>query len=404
MDKCSGFGELAVEALKTLGLGSMRNMPHEIIGKIRQLCPDSLFWRYCEVEHFPVFPYDPEDDRSGPYFLLGDVYWWTRGQKPKIRPLDFEADDGDEEQLEKPARLTFDSWGLQKIERLSLRKSFVHTPSMHYKFVVISSIVAASIRLRFEEPCAQRTFEQLRLPGPEKHSWIFLPISEEDEIVSFRLKLAGYVIIDNGSRSRRGYPQAYHWLSIKRPKYIFYDMTGPCNNIRAVGAHSEGKSTLELRHKQFNFRFDARTYYYEQPNHLTDNSIEMRRCETLSEVCLDNVIAANAFYREEDNGCAGVILKYVNGGQRALGQCRLGIDRVEECISPTHICFAPLGCWPFKSFARFTRDPTGYLEKDWYCQPMTGSLKYRISLDGAESLYLSSETHTDVKECVGQFV
>ncbi|KAG6017367.1 hypothetical protein E4U43_001520 [Claviceps pusilla] len=457
LDRFSGFGDFAVEALETLGLPSMRNMPHEIIEKIKRLCRSSLFWRYCEVEDFPlVSPRERHHKLYGHDFALKNVHDWTRGYEPSICVYNYhehddehdddehddgehEDDNGDEnyEKCTKPFRLTFDSWGLKKIERLSVPKANVYTPSIYDKFVVISSIQADMMRVRFEpgvarlkasksakwhlgshlapstvwdvpnppayhrllmyepllegqiircrqfstiplsgcsgitffmrfgrivgfhchtqrETCAQTSFERLRLPEPEKYHWHYLPISEEDEIVSlgmsspqsdseeeyngiiFRLKLAGYVII--GSTSEWVW-QYYYWLPIERPQAIFYDMSGPCDSIRTVAADSKGKSTWRLRRERFNFSFDVCTVYGKEPpfEYEVTTPYETRSCAPL-----DNAVAVNVFYWPDSNKWAGILLKYVNGGQRALGQCRLGIDRVEEYTKlilwfPAHI-------------------------------------------------------------------
>ncbi|KFA79697.1 hypothetical protein S40288_09316, partial [Stachybotrys chartarum IBT 40288] len=54
---------------------------------------------------------------------------------------------------------------------------------------------------------------------------------------------------------------------------------------------------------------------------------------------LQNVIGLQVFYSEENGFCRGLLLEYENGAQRALGQCRIGLDPVHAYINPTHICF-----------------------------------------------------------------
>lgn len=39
--------------------------------------------------------------------------------------------------------------------------------------------------------------------------------------------------------------------------------------------------------------------------------------------------------------CMGILLQYENGAQRSLGQCRLGVDPVQNYVKPAHICLHP---------------------------------------------------------------
>ncbi|KAG5985266.1 hypothetical protein E4U55_007368 [Claviceps digitariae] len=437
-DRFSGFGDLAVEALEMLGIPLIRHLPAEIIGRIRRLCRSSLFWRYCEVEDFPLSPRGEYHELSDSDIHLRNVYGWTRGQEPMTH------DNNNHQEGGLPFGLTFDSWGLKKIERLFARESSIGTPSPYEKFVVVSPQTAGTLLVRFEkwleqpgavrltmyspmdpehspstvwdipnppaysdlsitdpflqdriipcrqmstipltgclgitffmksgwiigfhchtqqEPCAQRSLERLQLPHAERYNWFYVPISEEDEIISFRLKLAGYVSISSESLEPM---DIYRWLSIERPQHIFYDMTGPCDSITAVGAVRGDKPASPVRREQFQFTFDACTFYdaKEVPHKM------------LSHASLDNVVTVRVFYRDDSGNRAGILLKYENGGQRAMGQCRLGIDRVEEHIRPTHICFPPNETWSSRA-ATFASDPTIYLEENWSCRPMTGSL------------------------------
>jgi hypothetical protein len=62
-----------------------------------------------------------------------------------------------------------------------------------------------------------------------------------------------------------------------------------------------------------------------------------------SEANLCNVRKVLIFHTPEPtNICRGIIIEYENGGQRALGQCRVGVDRVVAVISPMRLCLAQL--------------------------------------------------------------
>ena len=71
-----------------------------------------------------------------------------------------------------------------------------------------------------------------------------------------------------------------------------------------------------------------------------------RRWQTLSRgwffssASLDNVYWIQIFFTEDGLHCRGLLFEYVGGGQRALGQCRLGVDRSETFTCVSHIAFA----------------------------------------------------------------
>ena len=55
---------------------------------------------------------------------------------------------------------------------------------------------------------------------------------------------------------------------------------------------------------------------------------------------LDNVSWIQLFHVEDGVHCRGLLLEYVGGGQRALGQCRLGVDRSKTYSRPSNMAFA----------------------------------------------------------------
>ncbi|KAB5584727.1 hypothetical protein GE09DRAFT_202 [Coniochaeta sp. 2T2.1] len=54
---------------------------------------------------------------------------------------------------------------------------------------------------------------------------------------------------------------------------------------------------------------------------------------------LSNVIRASKFTDARKGYCRGLLFHYSNGGQRALGQCRLGVDPMSEFRNPATLCF-----------------------------------------------------------------
>lgn len=56
---------------------------------------------------------------------------------------------------------------------------------------------------------------------------------------------------------------------------------------------------------------------------------------------LSGISLAEVFQRGRDNHSRGIVLTYQNGAQRALGDCRLGVDPSRRYINPVFMCAAP---------------------------------------------------------------
>jgi hypothetical protein len=54
---------------------------------------------------------------------------------------------------------------------------------------------------------------------------------------------------------------------------------------------------------------------------------------------LENVSWIQLFYVEDGLHCRGLLLEYAGGGQRALGQCRLGVDQSKMYTRPSSMAF-----------------------------------------------------------------
>lgn len=61
--------------------------------------------------------------------------------------------------------------------------------------------------------------------------------------------------------------------------------------------------------------------------------------KNLSMVPLANVVSVTAFYMEASDFVRGIMFTYADGGQRTLGQCRVGVDRCKTFDKPGGLCF-----------------------------------------------------------------
>jgi hypothetical protein len=57
---------------------------------------------------------------------------------------------------------------------------------------------------------------------------------------------------------------------------------------------------------------------------------------------LENVRQVRVFYEQDGVGCMGMLFEYDNGGQRALGQCRLHVAEERTYMRPRSVAFAKL--------------------------------------------------------------
>lgn len=79
---------------------------------------------------------------------------------------------------------------------------------------------------------------------------------------------------------------------------------------------------------------------------------------------LENVASAVIFRGRHNGVTRGIVLNYLDGGSRALGNVRVGVDLTEEVVLPTGICYKIAHRWnPFLIVNN--NDEDGESEKTW---------------------------------------
>ena len=100
---------------------------------------------------------------------------------------------------------------------------------------------------------------------------------------------------------------------------------------------------------------------------------------------LRDVTSARLYYRKGHPRCRGILFAYRNGAQRALGDCRLGVDPYRAQESPRFMCtLATTDQQPFELRALQTvqvefaeRCTHGGEEAEvWNCYEMKGTLRF----------------------------
>jgi hypothetical protein len=109
---------------------------------------------------------------------------------------------------------------------------------------------------------------------------------------------------------------------------------------------------------------------------------------------LTQIQSVNNFHDMSSGACNGIIFYYSNGGERAVGQCHLGVDRSKIVSHPGVLCFqttwreyrrGPLDCsvW-VESTADVPHQHTG---TGWQCVPLSdGVLTFSFATHGSSMI------------------
>lgn len=156
-------------------------------------------------------------------------------------------------------------------------------------------------------------------------------------------------------------------LSRTPPKTLIYNIT-TLDPLSAIGAYSTGSSTIAPFHYP---RLSPPTFLPAYP----------------SLAPLENVTCLQIFRDQDSRLCRGILLEYKNGAQRALGQCRYGIDPVESSLKPARICVLDVLYSPPQTSKRLqairveSTDSCEHCHADdgWTCFTMKGNLEFWVN-------------------------
>lgn len=177
--------------------------------------------------------------------------------------------------------------------------------------------------------------------------WIYVPISKDDQVTGIGVKRdlgrpfslliqtekSGDIIVGPHNESFKDdcfvhtAPLTFIYQQLKR-----WDTT---NELGFVGTYSAGEPARKLEGE---FPVDR---YERSP--LSFHSF----VETIyfSWAPLEDVVSAVIFRRRHKGVTRGIVLRYLNGGSRAVGQCRVGVDSAQEVFLPTTICIKTASRW-----------------------------------------------------------
>lgn len=107
--------------------------------------------------------------------------------------------------------------------------------------------------------------------------------------------------------------------------------------------------------------------------------------EYTTQAPLEGVTAAHAFMDRETNHCGGILLQYQDGKKVSVGQCRLGLDKVQSVRHPVRFCCTTVNHILSVEFTgEETHSHTNKGGANWTCHKMTGRLHFRFNHVNAE--------------------
>ncbi|KAJ4003793.1 hypothetical protein NW752_011916 [Fusarium irregulare] len=236
-------------------------------------------------------------------------------------------------------------------------------------------------------PCADSTFERLS-QGRRKlgFSWAYLPIPPGEEIYSIVIRLK---VNPNGQMATLQKP----WFLIRTKlagdisigmfhsgahKDIVMSQSSP--ELFIYSAADTGPSTIFGTYPREEEKREVSPPF---PDPWSSNPATIPHVQYYS-APLQNVRSMNVL--EDDGGkCNGLLLEYNNGAQRALGNCRLGVDRMVKYWKPSRFCQmgGPLGSprLGISYVEAGNNDEHEHELQGWTCSPFKGVVEFWFSKD-----------------------
>ncbi|CAG9936468.1 unnamed protein product [Clonostachys rosea f. rosea IK726] len=445
--------ELVHEKADKLGLSAWRLLPRELTDMIQDSSESALFWLYLSALSFirDLSGEDSSDGSSHVSVPLSNVLAWTRGSAP-IFTSDEEGPPivrltSDCRGLKRVERLDskplYQDWRSDTMEfaiqDANLIQSVIaqfkynilrlETPDINHGFHIwdmpnpplledckFSGHIGHSMRfstidlhvvtgLTFffshnkiyavhphtpSSPDATKTFNRFSRQRRASLAWVYLPLPRGDEIISFgirlkivdgrtvsqmpcfmfRTKLAGEIILGPLPASDR-YQDVV--LVPSSPKLLIHNNTnfGP---ITVFGAFAPERDDSVLGF------LDA------PPSNIPSGPA------LFSSVSLESVACIEIFEGIKTGTPAGILFHYENGAQRAVGNCRIGLDSVQTYIKPTRLCWQSISKLPNSMRAIYKLDSGNCSTKHQHRTHLTQSdIWVCMALGGTKEFWFSQE-------------
>ncbi|KAL7958976.1 hypothetical protein V8C34DRAFT_281120 [Trichoderma compactum] len=222
-----------------------------------------------------------------------------------------------------------------------------------------------------KEPSARSTFDKLLYPQGWAGVWHYVPFPHDDRLtcfgvehesgtslkVLFRFEKAGDVMVGIHHDRYHNRTQAL-WPASDRLRLVCgLSQTGSVITLdaHATGDHKPGRP----------FRLPFR-----------QSVVPFGHGGCLSWAPLEHVARLRLFTDEDAGICRGLLLEYEDGGQRAVGECRVGVDVERAYVRPVCLCIGRTSGYPRWGIEVRVDGRAGHThtERNWQCYEMRGTL------------------------------
>ncbi|KAH7208007.1 hypothetical protein BKA60DRAFT_611097 [Fusarium oxysporum] len=367
------IGGPVAEAICIPGLASL---PQEVLQMVRSYIPSNLLWRYSLIQGTAEEMSRPfqnllEPEQDATRFSLAAVKAWKRG----VQGMDAACDESEAELF--IVRLTVDCLGLKEIQRLQDWPGYNHIRSNTCAYVFFtqgqanSSFISSKFGRAFiENPHDSRAFQFWDTPSPPLRGLKMFPRPDRPGSIRYRTVdllnttgltfffLRGFIMAvhPHTANSPVAAPTIQHFSRYGRtslypictkltgtfligPYQCYTDTDDVSGNEPSVLVHNVptkrvgGSLGIVTEHN-----FESESLLSFPRYHKDDKDPSGLRCIN-TEVPAKNITHADVYYNRRNGYCKGLLLEYANGAQRAVGQCRIGIDPFKAYGKPSWICY-----------------------------------------------------------------
>ncbi|KAL7950230.1 hypothetical protein V8C42DRAFT_309859 [Trichoderma barbatum] len=264
--------------------------------------------------------------------------------------------------LQIPAELHITTWSTPN--RFHLMKLMNLTPHTHHRLAAFSldpeHCTGISFFLRKQVvreiyPHSRRhsthveRFQYLRSSFDHQLAWIYIPLTAQDKITAIEVRKnitmdsphhftiwtkSGKIIVGTPEKTVRPWRTRPSQAARQPDRRILYEIDEDARRPLSL-VHS-----IPISNFMTFIGTDADKQTETAEVDVGPQHVWPLRHAYFSSASLEEVLKAHVFSDKRRNLCKGILLEYENGSKRALGQCRLGWDRVQSWRKPLSMFFA----------------------------------------------------------------
>ncbi|KAH6988524.1 hypothetical protein EDB80DRAFT_782172 [Ilyonectria destructans] len=333
------------------------SVPLEIALLIHDYSRLEMIWRYASLlDRLEMFSKADTQLRS---LSLREISMWERGGLPTVLA----------DRCRGVIRLTIDSQGLNKIELLRQRPNhqagssnalaYVVEPERRITFFLgrHGQVIHGMHAHTKTGPDPKEIFDRIYKLHEKNVIWGYLPLPPGDSNETFGARIPPFPDCPNASsylfRTTLSGDIALGLLPVSGEKDIVLG-NGPNPTLISYRQDSDNPSYYSSNYMQLSGKYltavQSPTYNLLGTHSSKKRPFRFRHIRPrgeppfekayFSSAPLEGVTQVHIFEDKDDKFCQGIILQYANGAQRALGQCRFGLDSVTTVANPLQICLA----------------------------------------------------------------